>query len=77
MQAVDHDRLRSRNPFLRLAPVEWGVLAVQTDRKKKPGLAARLKNAAASWLDKLAKDNEKAFGRGGLDCCRLNRQKDK
>lgn len=26
-----------------------------------------------NWLDRLAKENEKSFGSGRLDCCDLNR----
>lgn len=28
-----------------------------------------------NWLDKLAKENEKSFGNGRLDCCDLNKAK--
>ncbi|WP_312811564.1 LDCC motif putative metal-binding protein [Sedimentibacter sp.] len=28
-----------------------------------------------NWLDRLAKENEKSFGSGRLDCCDLNKQK--
>ncbi len=28
-----------------------------------------------NWLDRLAKENEKSFGTGRLDCCDLNRHK--
>lgn len=28
-----------------------------------------------NWLDRLAKENEKSFGSGRLDCCDLNKTK--
>ncbi|WP_313344072.1 LDCC motif putative metal-binding protein [Sedimentibacter sp.] len=28
-----------------------------------------------NWLDRLAKENEKSFGSGRLDCCDLNKPK--
>lgn len=28
-----------------------------------------------NWLDRLAKENEKSFGIGRLDCCDLNKPK--
>lgn len=28
-----------------------------------------------AWLDRLAKENEKSFGTGRLDCCDLNKPK--
>lgn len=28
-----------------------------------------------NWLERLAKENEKSFGSGRLDCCDLNRPK--
>lgn len=28
-----------------------------------------------NWLDRLAKENEKSFGGGRLDCCDLNKPK--
>jgi len=34
----------------------------------------RIKNAINKFLDKLAKENEKTFGKTSLDCCQLNRQ---
>lgn len=34
----------------------------------------RLKKAINNFLERLAKENEKSFGRGSLDCCQLNRQ---
>lgn len=29
------------------------------------------------WLDRLAKENEKSFGNGRLDCCDFNKPKNK
>ncbi|MFZ5987779.1 MAG: LDCC motif putative metal-binding protein [Bacillota bacterium] len=34
---------------------------------------ARLKAAVQNYLEKMAKENEKAFGNGKLDCCSLNK----
>ncbi len=34
----------------------------------------RIKKAINRFFDKLAKENEKSFGKGTLDCCQLNRQ---
>lgn len=34
----------------------------------------RLKKAINDFLEKLAKENEKSFGKGTLDCCQLNKQ---
>lgn len=34
----------------------------------------RLKKAINDFLEKLAKENEKAFGKGVPDCCQLNGQ---
>jgi len=33
----------------------------------------RFKAVILAFLERLAKENEKAFGKGQLDCCRLNR----
>ncbi|WP_274540101.1 LDCC motif putative metal-binding protein [Clostridium thermosuccinogenes] len=33
----------------------------------------RIKRAISNLLEKLAKENEKSFGKGTLDCCQLNR----
>jgi len=33
----------------------------------------QIKKAIKIFLEKLAKENEKTFGQGILDCCRLNR----
>nr|WP_269206152.1 LDCC motif putative metal-binding protein [Capillibacterium thermochitinicola] len=33
----------------------------------------RLKEAIDRFLEKLANENEKAFPKGPLDCCQLNR----
>lgn len=33
-----------------------------------------LKKAINNFLEKLAKENEKSFGKGSLDCCQLNSQ---
>jgi len=33
----------------------------------------RFKAVILAFLERLAKENEKAFGKGPLDCCRLNR----
>ncbi|MGB4437867.1 MAG: LDCC motif putative metal-binding protein [Sedimentibacter sp.] len=30
-----------------------------------------------NWLDRLAKENEKTFGTGRMDCCDLNKPKPK
>ncbi len=35
----------------------------------------KLKEALARYLEKMAKDNEEAFGKGKLDCCDLNKKK--
>ncbi len=41
-------------------------------------LWVRIKKAWQDFLEKMAKDNEKAFGNGRLDCCQLNsKQKEK
>lgn len=32
-----------------------------------------IKKAISVFLERLAKENEKAFGKAPLDCCRLNR----
>ena len=32
-------------------------------------------NFIKNWLDRLAKENEKSFGDGRLDCCDLNKPK--
>ncbi|MEL7647621.1 MAG: LDCC motif putative metal-binding protein [Sedimentibacter sp.] len=32
-------------------------------------------NLIKDWLDRLAKENEKSFGNGRLDCCDLNKTK--
>jgi hypothetical protein len=32
----------------------------------------RIKNKLNEFLEKMARDNEKAFGNGKLDCCQLN-----
>lgn len=34
----------------------------------------RLKKAMIDFLERLAKENEKSFGKGTIDCCQLNRQ---
>jgi hypothetical protein len=34
----------------------------------------RLKTALNRFFDSLAKENEKSFGTGKLDCCQMNRQ---
>lgn len=34
----------------------------------------RIKRAVNKFLEKLARENEKSFGKGTLDCCQLNRQ---
>lgn len=34
----------------------------------------RFKKAVNNFLEKLAEENEKSFGKGSLDCCQLNRQ---
>jgi hypothetical protein len=47
---------------------------VEADRNEKKGIASKLKKAVNTWLEKLAKDNEATFGKGGLDCCQLNKQ---
>jgi len=33
----------------------------------------RIKRAINGFLEKLAKENEKSFGKGHLYCCQLNR----
>jgi hypothetical protein len=33
----------------------------------------RIKQAINNFLEKLAKENKKSFGKGTLDCCQLNR----
>lgn len=33
----------------------------------------RIKRAIINFLRKMAKENEKNFGKGTLDCCQLNR----
>lgn len=33
----------------------------------------RIKAAIIAFMEKLAEENEKAFGKGPLDCCRPNR----
>ncbi len=33
----------------------------------------RLKRSISNFLEKLAKENEKSFGKGTPDCCQLNR----
>jgi hypothetical protein len=35
----------------------------------------RLKKAINNFLERLAKENEKSFGKDSLDCCQLNRQR--
>ena len=37
----------------------------------------RIKKAIDKFLDKLAENNEKSFGKGPLSCCELNRPKEK
>lgn len=32
----------------------------------------KLKNAVSAWLNRLAKENKKAFPDGKADCCKLN-----
>jgi len=34
----------------------------------------QIKRAIYNFLEKLAKENEKSFGKDTLDCCQLNRQ---
>lgn len=34
----------------------------------------RIKKTFHNFIEKLAKENEKSFGKGTLDCCQLNRQ---
>jgi len=34
----------------------------------------RLKKAINKFLEGLAKENEKSFGKGTLDCCQINRK---
>ena len=36
----------------------------------------RFKKAINRFLERLAKENEKTFAKGPLDCCQLNRQED-
>jgi len=33
----------------------------------------RIRKAINNFLERLAKENEKSFGKGTLDCCQLNR----
>jgi hypothetical protein len=37
----------------------------------------RMKKAMNEFLEKMARDNEKAFGQGKLDCCQLNSKNEK
>lgn len=34
----------------------------------------KFKKAINKFLENLAKENEKSFGKGTLDCCQLNRR---
>ena len=34
----------------------------------------KLKKAINRFLERLAKENEKSFGKGSFDCCQLNRK---
>jgi hypothetical protein len=36
-------------------------------------LLDRIKKKLRTYLEKMAKENEKAFGNSKLDCCQLNR----
>lgn len=35
----------------------------------------RIKKSINKFLDELAKENQKTFGNGKIDCCNLNRTK--
>lgn len=37
----------------------------------------RFKKAINEFLERLAKENEKEFGHGRLECCQLNRENNK
>lgn len=42
--------------------------------RRRMMMLKRIKKAINRFFDKLAKENEKSFGKGTLDCCQLNRQ---
>lgn len=35
----------------------------------------KLKNVIRNYLNKVAKENEELYGKGRMDCCKLNSQK--
>jgi hypothetical protein len=37
----------------------------------------RIKAAWARYLEEMAEENKKSFGTGKLDCCQLNKEKNK
>lgn len=36
----------------------------------------KLKNLIKNYLLDMAKENEETYGKGSLDCCKLNKKKD-